>query len=219
MAVTGKQAAGGYAVYTGPVLALYDSFVLGFSNRFVWNCPTKRIVRLYDSAVSANHLEVGPGTGFYLTRVCFPSKMPRIAMMDKNRQCLEHAGRLLSRYHPETYHADILEPLTVSPRPFDSVGLNYVLHCLPGSLPAKAAVFKRLKNLMNPGAVLFGSTILHSGVARGPLARLLMGAYNVFGIFTNSNDDLAGLTRILGEQFSEVSVEAVGCVALFSARV
>ena len=102
---------------------------------------------------------------------------------------------------------------------FDSVGINYLLHCLPGSIESKCVAFDHLKALMNPGAVLFGSTLLQGGVRRHWLARRLMDAYNRKGIFSNQGDDSAGLTRELGRRFREVSVEVVGCAALFSGKV
>ena len=100
---------------------------------------------------------------------------------------------------------------------FDSVGINYLLHCIPGSIESKAAAFDHLKALMNPNAVLFGSTLLQGGV-RHWVAKRLMAAYNKKGIFTNQNDDLDGLKRELSRRFREVSVEVVGCAALFSGR-
>jgi hypothetical protein len=76
-----------------------------------------------------------------------------------------------------------------------------------------------LKGLMNPNAVLFGSTLLLGGVARNRLATRLMDAYNTKGIFSNRHDDLDGLKRALDRRFRDASVEVVGCAALFSGRV
>jgi hypothetical protein len=46
-----------------------------------------------------------------------------------------------------------------------------------------------------------------------------MGVYNSKGIFSNQNDDLDGLARSLNKHFRDVSIQVVGCVALFSGRV
>jgi hypothetical protein len=46
-----------------------------------------------------------------------------------------------------------------------------------------------------------------------------MNAYNRKGIFSNREDGLDGLTRALNQRFREVSVEVVGCAALFSGLV
>ena len=99
------------------------------------------------------------------------------------------------------------------------MAMNYLLHCLPGSIESKAAAFDHVKPLMTPGAVVFGSTLLQGGVRRSWLARRLMETYNRKGIFSNRDDDLDGLKRALGRRFRDVSIEVVGCAALFSARV
>ena len=100
-----------------------------------------------------------------------------------------------------------------------SVGINYLLHCLPGSIPSKAVAFDHLKALMNPNAVLFGSTLLSEGVTRNGLGKRLMDAYNKKGIFSNRNDHLDGLKEALNKRFRDVSVDVIGCAALFSGRV
>ena len=94
-----------------------------------------------------------------------------------------------------------------------------MLHCLPGNLKTKSIVFDNLKTLMNPGSVLFGSTILNGGVHRNWLAKRLMGVYNKKGIFSNQDDNLEDLKSVLDQRFRDVTVKVKGCVALFSGRV
>ena len=208
----------GQAVYTRPVLKIYDWLVLGLSNRWIWKCPTPRILALYDAHVSANHLDVGVGTGYYLDKCRFPSAEPRLALMDLNPQSLATAARRVARYRPEQIQANVLEPLDREVMPFDSIGLNYLLHCLPGSIATKAVVFDHLQPLLNPGGTVFGATLLQGDVERSATARRLMAVYNAKGIFTNTEDDLAGLEVALADRFAEHTVEIVGCGALFSAR-
>ena len=62
---------------------------------------------------------------------------------------------LISRYSPETYFGNVLEPIASKIERFDSVGINYLLHCLPGTIESKSLAFDYLKTLMNPDAVLF----------------------------------------------------------------
>jgi hypothetical protein len=45
-----------------------------------------------------------------------------------------------------------------------------------------------------------------------------MSLYNRRRIFSNEQDDVAGLRRALEQRFREVSVVVVGCAALFSGR-
>jgi hypothetical protein len=139
--------------------------------------------------------------------------------MDLNSDALAFASRRIARYKPETYRRNVLEPISIDTRGFDSVGINYLLHCIPGSIESKAVAFDHLKGLMNPNAVLFGSTLLQGGVPRNWFAKRLMDAYNKKGIFSNEHDDLEGLERALTRRLRQVSVQVVGCAALFSGRV
>jgi len=209
----------GQAVYSPRMLSVYDIAVLGISNSYIWKCPASRIEAHYDANVSANHLDVGVGTGYFLDRCKFPSQRPRVGLMDMNRNTLEFASKRISRYGPETYEQNILEPTDSQIKPFDSIGINYLLHCVPGPITAKAVVFDHLKHVMKPGCRVFGSTILQGGVPRGLTARMLMNIYNKKGIFANSHDDLEDLKSALSKRFDGVNTEVVGCVALFSGRL
>jgi 2-polyprenyl-3-methyl-5-hydroxy-6-metoxy-1,4-benzoquinol methylase len=219
MPVTSEQIHAGQAVYTPKMLAIYDVLVLGLSNRWIWKCPTPRLLAHYDRHVSGNHLDVGVGTGYFLDRCRFPTEAPRIALMDMNRDALQYAARRIARYEPETYVRNVLEPIDFDGAKFDSLGVNYLLHCLPGDMATKARAFDFLSPLMNPGAIVFGSTLLQGGVERSFAAQRLMAFYNSKGIFSNAQDDLETLTRELEKRFDAVSVETVGCAALFSAKV
>lgn len=218
MDATPDEVDAGHAFYTRRVLAVYDKAILGYFSRVAWKCPSRRILEHYNAHVSMNHLDVGVGTGYFLDRCRFASDSPRLALMDLNPNCLEVAGRRLARYAPEAYRANVLEPLVTAAPKFDSVGLNYVLHCLPGDIRSKAVVFQHLKAATNPGAVIFGATLLHGGVRRNWLARKVMDRNNAHGIFTNSQDDLEGLRWALSQHVSDPTVEVVGCVAVFSGR-
>ena len=218
MSVTPEQVEAGQAVYTKRLLGAYDFLVLGVSNRLFWKCPTRRLMEHYNKHIAGNHLDVGVGTGYFLDKCRFPAPGPRLALMDLNQNALDFASRRVARYRPEVVRRNVLEPISIDAARFDSVGINYLLHCLPGSIESKSVALDHLKALMNPGAVLFGSTLLYGGVPRHWFARRLMDAYNRKGIFSNQGDDLDGLRRELGRRFREVSVEVVGCAALFSGR-
>jgi hypothetical protein len=139
--------------------------------------------------------------------------------MDLNENALRYTARRIARYAPTAYRRNVLEPILFEAEPFDSIGVNYLLHCLPGSIAEKAIVFDHLKPLMRDGAVLFGSTLLQGDARRSAAARRLMAFYNAKGVFSNERDDLDGLRRALEARFRDVSIEVVGCAALFSARV
>ena len=207
------------AVYTRWTLRLlYDVGVLGYSNRFVWKCPTATQLAWYDENVSANHLDVGVGTGYFIDRCTWPSPSPRLALMDLNANSLEHAASRTARYSPETYRRNVLAPIEFDAPRFDSIGLNCLLHCLPGTLDEKAVVFDNLRPLLNAGGCIFGSTILQGDVPRSTQARLLMRTYNRKGLFSNEHDTLEALDRALRSRFKESRITVHGCVALFRAR-
>lgn len=208
--------AAGYAVYTRATLPLYDLWVHGLSNPWIWKCPTRRLHALYDRYLSANHLDVGVGTGFFLDRSTPPHERPRLALMDANPRCLARAGGRLARYRPELIRRNVLEPIAWGGPPFDSIGLNYLLHCLPGPMPRKSKALDHLVPLLRSGGVLFGATILGRGVPCGPAARGLMRVYQRRGIFANGEDDAASLAEALHARFVEVELAVCGCVALFS---
>jgi Methyltransferase domain len=93
-------------------------------------------------------LDVGVGTGYFLDHCRFPSHTPRVALMDLNRNSLDFASRRLTRYKPETYIRNVLEPVSIDAAKFDSVGINYLLHCLPGTIESKWAALDHLKTLI-----------------------------------------------------------------------
>jgi 2-polyprenyl-3-methyl-5-hydroxy-6-metoxy-1,4-benzoquinol methylase len=215
---TEEQIQAGQASYTKNLLAIYDILVLGISNSLIWKCPSSRIEELYNKHVSANHLDVGVGTGYFLDRCEFPAENPRVALMDLNPNTLDFASKRISRYKPERYRHNVFDAISTKIQPFDSVGMNYLLHCLPGSISEKAVVFDNLKAIMNRNAAIFGSTILQGDAPRSWTAKRLMGLYNKKGIFANTADDFESLKEALNRRFENVSVELIGCVAMFSGR-
>jgi SAM-dependent methyltransferase len=212
------KAKAGAAIYSRPVLFLYDWVILGNNCRFLWGCPAHHMLDLYNKCVSSNHLDIGVGTGFFMDRCKFPTVKPRLALMDLNQNSLRAASKRLTRYNPEVYQRNVLEPFNIDNPAFDSVGIMNLLHCLPGNMDTKQVVFENAKAVMSPGAVLFGSTILPKGIKRNPLAALVMKINNSRGIWSNLYNDLDGLQKSLSLHFRESSVRMVGCEALFWAR-
>lgn len=209
----------GQAVYSKRNLKSYDFVVLGVSNRWIWRCPTPALLDHYNAHVSDNHLDVGVGTGYFLDNCRFPNERPRVALMDLNQNTLDHAGQRIARYSPETSIRNVLEPIPFDGEPFDSIGLNYLLHCVPGDMASKSVAFDHLAALAKPGATVFGSTLVQHDVPRGFLARKLMAFYNSKGIFSNAQDTHAGLREQLEARFDDIQTKVVGCGVLFAGRV
>ncbi len=208
----------GAAAYTPAALALYDLAVLGFSNSFVWKCPSHLILEFYNQHVSGKHLDIGVGTGYFLDRCRFPSNHPKVALFDLNPNSLAKAADSLRRFSPSCHLGNALKPIDIGSSGFDSVGLNYLLHCLPGTLVNKSAVFGHVADLLASGGAIFGTTILGKDVRHTFLARNLMKIYNAKGIFSNLSDRRQDLEAGLKKHFREYSVRIEGSVALFSGR-
>jgi hypothetical protein len=207
-----------HAAYTPFTLAIYDVLVHGLSNRFAWQCPTRRLVELYRESLAPDHLEAGVGTGLLLDRAATP-ELKRLVLLDANRNCLDRAGARLARFEPELHQVNLLAPLALRTAPVASVGLTYVLHCLPGRMDEKLVVIDHLRPLMRDGATLFGATILGRGIEPNRAARALSDLYNAKGVFNNRADDVDALSDGLRRRFATVAVAQEGCVAIFRARL
>jgi ubiquinone/menaquinone biosynthesis C-methylase UbiE len=209
----------GQRVYTPLVLRAYDLLVLGFSNRYAWRCPSGTMLERYDRHVGRRHLDLGVGTGWYLERCAWPVERPELTLLDLNENSLSLGARRLRRYAPRTARANVLAALPLGKARFESAAANYLLHCLPGRIESKAATLAgNVRPFLEPGGVLFGSTILGRGVPHTSLSRQLMRIYNRKGIFSNAEDDERGLEQGLASAFEDVEIEVVGAVALFAAR-
>jgi hypothetical protein len=213
------DAEAGQRIYTPLVLRVYDLVVLEFSNRFAWHCPSERMLERYDRHIGRRHLDLGVGTGWYLDRCTWPVEPPEITLLDLNENSLSVAARRLERYGPRTVRANALDPLPLGDARFESAAANYLLHCLPGPIEAKAAVLAaNVRQYLEPGGVLFGSTILGRGVPHTRIGRRLLRMYNAKGIFSNADDDQLGLERGLTSRLRDVEIEIAGAVALFAGR-
>ena len=209
----------GQRVYTPLTLRAYDLVVLGFSNRFVWRCRSSRMLERYDRYVGPRHLDVGVGTGWFLDHCSWPVEAPHITLLDLNENSLTTAAERIRRFAPATTRANVLDPVDLGDARFDSIGANYLFHCLPGTLEQKATtVLSNLRPYLASGGVFFGSTILGRGVEHNLLGRRLMRLYNRKGIFSNLEDDQRGLELGLATQLADVEIEVVGAVALFAGR-
>jgi ubiquinone/menaquinone biosynthesis C-methylase UbiE len=214
-----KEAAAGAAVYNKLTLNVYDLLVLGFSNRMIWKCPTSNILDWYNKHVSGNHLDVGVGTGYLLDKCTFPVKQPQVTLLDLNPSSLAATSKRLARYNPKSYRANVLESITVDENGFDSIGMSYLLHCLPGAMQDKGVVFSNLKQLLNDGGTLFGTTILGENLQYNFLAKRILKIYNRKGIFSNYHDNLQDLESNLQEHFTDYSTHVIGNVAFFMAHI
>ena len=205
------------AWFTSFNLSFYDAIV-AFVSPQAWRCPIPYLDNHYEKHLSNNHLEVGPGTGFLLNRAKFPANDPRLVLMDFSQDCLDKSSTRLARYQPQTCRQNILEPVNHDLPKFDSMAINYVFHCVPGDFKHKGVAFAHLKTQLNPGAKVFGCTVLGEGVKKNWLAKAAMGLLQGLGIFHNQQDNVDDLRRALEDHFVDVEIEVRGPTAVFSAR-
>lgn len=207
----------GQADYNRVFLRIYDRLVLGLFARFVWRMSTADHVRLYREHIRPNHLDVGPGTGYFLERAGLADGS-KVTILDPNPNVLAHVTRRLRRLDVTAVQADVLKPLP-TPGPFNSAALSFVLHCLPGPMDSKAVAIENIARVLEPDGVLFGITILGPSARHTRLGRALLGMLNRRGTFSNLDDTEAGLREILQRSFRDVRVETAGVTATFVAQV
>jgi SAM-dependent methyltransferase len=205
----------GASEYTPLFLRLYDPVILGFFTRFVWRCPTTLLVDRYRRHIRPGHLDVGPGTGYFLERAGLPAGAP-VTILDLNPNVLDYASRRLQHLDITAVEADVCKPLPVD-RTYESAALSGVIHCLPGPLSRKAAAVANVAAVLAPTGVLFGASILGSSGPHTWLARKMLDANNRRGVFDNLGDTEEGLAEILAASFEQVELETVGSMAIFAA--
>jgi SAM-dependent methyltransferase len=205
----------GQREYNRVLLGAYDPLVLGPIARFVWRCPTSRLLERYREHIRERHLDVGPGTGYFLDRSGLPDGSP-VTILDPNPTVLRHVSRRLGRYDMTSVEADVLKPLPVD-GPFDSAALHLVLHCLPGPLERKAGAVANVAAVLAPTGVLFGASVLGTSGRHTWAARRMLAAFNRQGGFDNLADTEEGLSQMLGASFDHVELESVGSIAIFAA--
>ena len=205
----------GQREYTPLFLKIYDPVILGFFTRVVWRCPTTRLLEEYQRHVRHRHLDVGPGTGYFLERAGLPEHSP-VTLLDPNADVLGHASRRLQHLDITTVEADVCKPLPVD-GPFDSAALAGVIHCLPGPLSRKAGAVANVAAVLAPTGVLFGSSILGTSGSHTWLSRRALYVLNRRGTFDNLGDTEEGLSEILRASFDQVELETIGSMAIFAA--
>ncbi|WP_238847290.1 class I SAM-dependent methyltransferase [Nocardia arthritidis] len=208
----------GIAPYHARMLAVYDWLVLGLISRWVWRCPRSKMLAHYNDQVGARHLDVGPGTGWFLGNCRFPTATPSITLVDLSAGALAVAAKRIRRYRPATVVGDVFKPLDLGAAQFDSIGMNFLLHCLPGAVHRKAAVFDNLAPLLDDGGRLFGSTVLGADPGHNAVSSALQRRLNRRNSFSNSADRIEDLATELAARFTEVRIARSGVVCLFSAR-
>lgn len=206
----------GQADYTAFLLKLYDPIVLGVVAGLVWRVPPEPLLDNYRRNITDRHLEIGPGTGYCIERSGLPDGTS-VAILDPNPNVLEHTTRKLARFRVTGIEADVLKPLPVE-GPFESAGMNMVIHCLPGPATRKALAIQNTAAVLSPTGTFFGATILGRAAKHSWLGHRVLTAFNRRGAFDNLDDTVDGLREMLAASFEQVDIKVVGSAAVFEAR-
>jgi SAM-dependent methyltransferase len=205
----------GQADYNELLLRLYDPLVLGPIVKYVWRAPAELGVDMYRKHIRPNHLDVGPGTGYFIEHAGLPAGS-RVTILDPNPNVLRHVTRRLRDLEVTAVEADVLKPLPVG-GPFASAAMNAVLHCLPGPLERKAVAVANIASVLAPDATFFGATVLGRSARHTRMGRAFLWAFNRRGTFDNLDDTEDGIAGILRKSFRQVTIETVGGLAIFAA--
>ena len=211
----GDPAYKGQRDFTPLALSFYDPFVLQFSAGWIWRCPLPRLLENYRWHIRPNHLDVGPGTGYFLEHAELAAGS-EVTILDPNLNVLKHVAERLGGLEVTAVEADVLKPLPVK-GPFASVGMNLVLHCLPGPMVRKSAAIRNLARVLDPNGMFFGSTVLGDTGTHSWVARRMLDLYNGRGSFDNRGDSAEGVREILDASFEHVELDIAGSVAIFFA--
>lgn len=194
----------GFKDYTRRFLRTYDRWVVGFMGPRVWKMGVEPGLDLYRSHMGRRHLDVGPGTGYFIVE-SDPPKDTDITLVDPNPNVLEHCAETLAAWEPTTVRANVLEPLPPE-GPFDSAALAHVIHCLPGPMTAKARAVQNIAAVLTSDGVLFGGTVLGFSAEHTWPARTFLHLANFHGGFDNRGDDVEGLRTMLEDSFRAVEI-------------
>jgi SAM-dependent methyltransferase len=205
----------GQSEYTPLFLRLYDPVILGVFTRFIWRCPTKRLVDGYRKHIRPRHLDVGPGTGYFLERAGLADGSA-VTLLDPNPNVLDYASRRLRGLDITIVEADVTRPLPLKGS-FASAAMSGVIHCLPGPQSRKAAAVANVAAVLAPTGVFFGSSILGTSARHSRLARRVLDRNNRLGIFDNLGDTEEGIREMLEASFGRVDLETVGSMSIFEA--
>ena len=99
----------GQSGYNAAMLAIYDVWVLKFMTNAVWKVPVAPGVDRYRQHMGHRHLDVGPGTGYFIEKAD-PPRDTEITLLDPNPTVLRYVAKRLKERHPITVEADVMRP-------------------------------------------------------------------------------------------------------------
>lgn len=190
----------------------YDYFVNNLNCKYVWKCNQNIIKDLYKNNLSKNHIEIGPGTGYFLKQNQFDS----LYLLDINNDILNDSFKNLKNNSKKIVKINkniFNKNNQLKINNVNSIGLSYVLHCVPNTLDISLNYL--VNNLNKKDVTLFGSTVIPTNT--NFLASSELYFLNKLGIFNNLNHNLEQLKNFSKNYDHEINV--VGNVLVFKIKI
>ena len=196
-------------------LKFYDYLVNDINCKYAWRCHKDNIFENYKKNIRNNHLEIGPGTGYFLKN---NYDINKLYLMDINNDTLKFSmNNLKSEYKVKTINHNIFKRKLMI-EDLESVGLNYVLHCVPGKLENK--IDSLLNNLESKNKInFFGATVVSNKHLQNNLSSIELYFLNKYGIFNNQNDFSRNLINYFEFNKIKFNHKLIGNVLVFSFEI
>jgi phospholipid N-methyltransferase len=198
-------------------LNIYDLLVNKINCKYVWKCDQRYIIDNYKKNIKNNHLEIGPGTGYFLKNIK-NTKNTNLFLLDINNDTLKFSAKnLQGRFNNiNSFNRNIFEDTIVSktlPK-INSVGVNYVLHCVPGNLEDK--IQSLINNIGQSNINYFGASVVSNKELSTFVAKIELYFLNKFGIFNNKNDNYLNLVKYFEKNNIKYEIKIKGNVVIFN---
>ena len=187
----------------------YDYFVNNINCKYVWKCDQRYIKKLYANNITNKHLEIGPGTGYFIKKYQFNN----LHLVDINQDILNNSKKNLTNncQNIKIHNQNIFENNNKINEDITSIGMSYVLHCVPNNLDR--SIDKLVENVQTDNQItIFGSTVIPN--KKDLMAMTEIYTLNTLGIFNNINHNKEQLDYIIDKYNG--NIKHVGNVLLFN---
>ena len=187
----------------------YDYFVNNINCKYVWKCDQRYIKKLYANNITNKHLEIGPGTGYFIKKYQFNN----LHLVDINQDILNNSKKNLTNncQNIKIHNQNIFENNNKINEDITSIGMSYVLHCVPNNLDR--SIDKLVENVQTDNQItIFGSTVIPN--KKDLMAMTEIYTLNTLGIFNNINHNKEQLDYIIDKYNGNIN--HVGNVLLFN---
>ena len=187
----------------------YDYFVNNINCKYIWKCDQRYIKKLYAHNITNKHVEIGPGTGYFIKKYQFRN----LHLIDINQDILNNSKKNLTNncQNIKIHNKNIFEINNKINEDISSVGLSYVLHCIPNNLDI--SLDNLVENIStNNQITIFGSIVIPN--KKDIVAMTEIYTLNTVGIFNNINHNKQQLEYIIDKYNG--NIKHVGNVLLFN---